>query len=89
MDLNVAANIRIMPEGVEIDLEKILKSVEKIVSKHGKLNSSEIKPIAFGLKALEIMVLLSDKEGGMEEMEASMAEVPGVNSVEILEVTRL
>jgi elongation factor 1-beta len=89
MDLNVAANIRIMPEGVEIDLEKILKSVEKIVSKHGKLNSSEIKPIAFGLKALEIMVLLSDKEGGMEEMEAAMAEVPGVNSVEILEVPRL
>ena len=89
MELNVAANVRIMPTGVEINLEEIRKSVEKIVAKHGKLNSSEIKPIAFGLKALEVMLLLNDKEGGMEEIEAQIAKIKGVNSVEILEVSRL
>jgi elongation factor 1-beta len=89
MELNVAASVRIMPTGVEINLEEIRKSVEKIVSKYGKLNSSEIKPIAFGLKSLEVMLLLNDKEGGMDEIEAQVAKIKGVNSVEILEVTRL
>jgi elongation factor 1-beta len=89
MELNVAASVRVMPTGVEINLEEIKKSVEKIVSKYGKLNSSEIKPIAFGLKSLEVMLLLNDKEGGMDEIEAQMAKIKGVNSVEILEVTRL
>jgi elongation factor 1-beta len=89
MELNVAANVRIMPTGVEINLEEIRKSVEMIVSKYGKLNSSEIKPIAFGLKSLEVMLLLNDKEGGMEEIEAQIAKIKGVNGVEILEVTRL
>jgi len=89
MELNVAASLRIMPESLEVDLEKTKKAVEKIVTKHGKINSSEIKPIAFGLKALEIMILLNDKEGGMEEIEARIAKTPGVNSVEILDVTRL
>jgi elongation factor 1-beta len=89
MELNVAASVRIMPTGVEINLEEIRKSVEKIVSKYGKLNSSEIKPIAFGLKSLEVVLLLNDKEGGMDEIEAQVAKVEGVNSVEILEVTRL
>lgn len=89
MELNVAASVRIMPTGVEINLEEIRKSVEKIVSKYGKLNSFEIKPIAFGLKSLEVMLLLSDKEGGMDEIEAQVAKIKGVNSVEILEVTRL
>jgi len=51
MELNVAASLRIMPESLEVDLEKTKKAVEKIVTKHGKINSSEIKPIAFGLKS--------------------------------------
>ncbi|MFZ2456302.1 MAG: elongation factor 1-beta [Candidatus Altiarchaeia archaeon] len=89
MELNVAASIRIMPTGVEINLEAIKKSVEKIVSKYGKVNSSEIKPIAFGLKSLEMMLLLNDKTGGMDDIEAQIAKIDGVNGVEILEVTRL
>jgi elongation factor 1-beta len=89
MELNVAASVRIMPTGVEINLENIRKEVEKIVSKYGKLNSSEIKPIAFGLNSLEVMLLLNDKEGGMEDIEAQITNVAGVNGVEILEVTRL
>jgi elongation factor 1-beta len=89
MELNVAANVRIMPTGVETNLEEIKKSVEKIVAKYGKVNSSEIKPIAFGLKSLEVMLLLNDKEGGMEEIEAQIAKIDGVNGVEILEVSRL
>ncbi len=89
MELNVAATVRIMPTGIDVNLETVQKSVEKIASKYGKLNSAEVKPIAFGLKALEVILLLNDKEGGMEEIEAQIAKIKGVNSVETLEATRL
>lgn len=89
MELNVAANMRIMPEGVDVNLNSVLKSVNEIVAKYGKVNSHEIKPIAFGLNSLEVMVLLNDKEGGMDQIEAAISKIAGVNSVEILEVTRL
>ena len=89
MELNVAATVRIMPTGTDVKLDVIQKSVEKIAAQYGKLNSVQIKPIAFGLNALEVMLLLNDKQGGMDEIEARIAKIEGVNSVETLEVTRL
>ena len=89
MELNVAATVRIMPTGTDVKLDVIQKSVEKIAAQYGKLNSVQIKPIAFGLNALEVMLLLNDKQGGMDEIEAQIAKIEGVNSVETLEVTRL
>jgi elongation factor 1-beta len=89
MELNVAATVRIMPTGTDVKLEVIQKSVEEIAAKYGKVNSVQIKPIAFGLNALEIMILLNDKVGGMDEIEALIAKIDGVNSVETLEATRL
>ncbi len=42
--------------------------------------------IAFGLKALKVAVIMGDKSGGTEEIEANLAKIPGVESVEVEEV---
>lgn len=47
----------------------------------------DVRPIAFGLKALIAVVLLDDKAGGgTEEVEEAFSKVKGVESVEVEEI---
>jgi len=86
---NVVAKLKIMPEGVETDLEAIKKKVESLAGTKAKVHSSAIKPIAFGLNALEMNILFNDKQGGFEEMEGKIREIAGVGEVETLDINRL
>ncbi|ODS43091.1 MAG: hypothetical protein MSIBF_03600 [Candidatus Altiarchaeales archaeon IMC4] len=89
MELNVAVTVRIMPEGVDTDMDKIRKGVEKIVKGFGRVNSSEIKPIAFGLNSLEVVFLLDDKKGGMDKIDEMVRKIPGVSETDVLGITRI
>jgi elongation factor 1-beta len=82
----VAAKIRVMPESAEMDLEKLKADLKSAIPSVARLHAIVEQPIAFGLKALMVMVILDDKKGGMEETEAALAKVPGVESVEVEEV---
>ncbi len=88
-DLNVVAKARIMPEGVDTDLAAIQKKVSAIVGKFGKVHSMEVKPVAFGLNSIELAILLSDKEGGLEEIEKKVSLIKGVSDFSVLDVNRL
>lgn len=88
-DWNVVAKLRIMPEGVETDLDAIKKGIQDVVGQKAKVHSMDVKPIAFGLKALEVNILLNDRQGGFEEIERKIREIPGVREVETTDVNRL
>jgi elongation factor 1-beta len=45
------------------------------------------QPIAFGLKAIVAVALVSDAEGGSDQLEQSLAALPGVGSVEAVDIT--
>jgi len=77
----VAVELKIMPESTETDLEKIKAEI----SKKMKLQDSKIEPIAFGLKALKILVVVPDKETG--DIEGKIKEVKGIAEVETESVT--
>jgi len=89
MELNVAARLRIMPKDVDVNLDEIKEKLTGIVEKHGKIHSTEINPIAFGLNSLDVAILLNDSEGGMEEIEAEIGNLPGVGEVNVIDVNRL
>jgi len=78
---NVAVALKIMPESTETDLEKIKSEISKKI----RIQDSKIEPIAFGLKALKIMVIVPDKETG--DIESKIREVNGVSEVETESVT--
>lgn len=80
----VAITYRVMPEGTEVDLEKLSASVKKILG--SKLVRLEKRPVAFGLEALMVTVVFDDKSGQGEGIEASLGSLPGVSSVETQEV---
>jgi len=86
---NVVAKMRIMPEGVDTDLESVKKGIERLAGVKAKIHSMEIKPIAFGLKSLEANILFNDKQGGFEEMEADIRKIKGVAEVETQDINRL
>jgi len=85
----VAAQIKIMPSGPDVDLKDLITRIESQVAQYGRIHSCEVQPIAFGLKALLITVIVEDKEGGTEALEASLSALNAVESVRVVAVTRM
>jgi elongation factor 1-beta len=85
----VAVQLKIMPNGPDVDLKSLSNRITSQVADYGRMYSCEVQPIAFGLKALILTVLVEDKEGGTEAVEASISEIDGVESVQVVAVTRM
>jgi len=76
------------PEGLETDLNKMRVGLEAAAKKHGKLPGPiEQKPLAFGLNALIVKVIIPDKAGLMDKLEAELRAVEGVSNLETLDMT--
>ena len=80
---------KLMPTGVEVDLQKIQDTIKGSLPEAAKLNLIEEKPIAFGLKALEVQIIMEDKTGGVEDVEKFLSGIDGVASVEVISQTLL
>jgi elongation factor 1-beta len=79
----VLAEIRVMPDSRDRDLTQLEKDLLAVLPKTAKVQGMQIKPIAFGLKALVFAILVSDAEGGTEGIEAAWTKVPGVENVTV------
>ena len=74
---NVAVTLKIMPESVETDIEKIKEDIAKKI----EIKDSKVESIAFGLKALKILVVIPDK--GVDELKEDLKNVDGISEVEV------
>ncbi len=79
----VVVKIRVMPEDVSVDMEKILESIKDIQMEGVELRDASIQPIAFGLKALVILAVMPDSEGIGDRFVEEIRRIDGVESVEI------
>jgi elongation factor 1-beta len=85
----VAVQLKIMPSSPDVDLKGLSDRITSQVGDFGRMYSCDVQPIAFGLKALVITVIVEDKEGGTEAVEASISEIGEVESVQVVAVTRM
>jgi elongation factor 1-beta len=85
----VAAKIKIMPAGVETDLEALKGRLEAVIPMGAKLHGFSEEPIAFGLKAIIVVIIVGDIEGGTDKVEEAFAAVDEVESVSVIELGRL
>ncbi len=85
----VAAKIKVMPAGMDVDLNKLKKALEKAIPKGARLHGFSEEPVAFGLKALMVVVKVGDIEGGTEKVEEAFSKVSGVESVSVEELGRM
>jgi elongation factor 1-beta len=81
----VAVLFRLMPQGVETDLEGVAKAARAAIPAGVTLRGMQVKDIAFGLKALLISVVMPDSGGILESVEHAFSKVPHVESVEVME----
>ncbi len=85
----VAAKLKIMPSGPEVDMEKLKEEIKQQVSDLAEVRDFAEQPIAFGIKALIALVMLEDAEGGTDKVEEAISRIDGVESVQVEEVSRI
>jgi elongation factor 1-beta len=81
----VAVLFRLMPQGVETDMDAVALAVRASVPAGVTLRGMQVKDIAFGLKALLVSVVMPDTGGVLESVEHALSKVPHVESVEVME----
>lgn len=85
----VAVQIKVMPQSPEVDLEQLKRKIELALPNNARLYSFDIQPIAFGLKALLVTVIVGDVEGGTDSIEEALSRVDGVESIQVVTATRM
>jgi len=82
---NVAVTFKIMPESPDVDIDRLKNQIRN------KIDAQEIKeePLAFGLVALKVLVVVPDSAGGTDRIEKELSTIKGVASVETEDVTLL
>ena len=87
---NVVVSLRIMPKNTSIDLSKIEPQAKHEIVRYCNSHEfkSSIEPIAFGLKALNIIFVMDESKGGTEALEKKISHIDGVESVEVTDVRR-
>ncbi len=88
-NLNVIAQLRVMPTDIDIDLGDLMERIRSSLPENTKIEAHREEDIAFGLKALVINILMEDKAGGTSPVEEAIGGQRGVESVEVVGVTRL
>lgn len=81
---DVIVTFKIMPENVEVDLNKLEKRIKN------EINPEKIQrePIAFGLVAINVTKLIPDASGELEKIENTLKAIDEVGQVEVIEITR-
>lgn len=85
----VAITFEIMPDGIETDLNDIKDTIQSDIGELCDVQHTEEKPIAFGLKALLMNVIVEDEEGIMDKLEDTIGSVPGVQNAKVVSLTKL
>ncbi len=82
---SVAITYRVMPEDVSTDLRPIQDGIRRVVGP--ALKGMQVKDVAFGLRAILALALVDDASGAGEKLESGLSAIPGVASVEAIDVT--
>lgn len=87
---DVVVTLKIMPESPDVDLNNLQEQAAGKVKDFSKMNNMKIEqvPVAFGLKSINIMFVMSEDIGATDPLEESISKLDGVNSVEVTDVRR-
>ncbi|MBI2658134.1 elongation factor 1-beta [Candidatus Woesearchaeota archaeon] len=86
----VVVSLRIMPNSPSVDLSRLESQAKKEIVRFCSSEEfkASIEPIAFGLKALNLLFVMEESIGTTEKLEKAIAELEGVESVEVTDVRR-
>ncbi|HSV42562.1 MAG TPA: elongation factor 1-beta [Methanomassiliicoccales archaeon] len=73
-------------EDPDFKYDQLAKDMQSMVPEGVKVVRAEVKPLAFGLKMLELTCIMQDAEGIMEKLETVYGKIEGISNVEAKEV---
>lgn len=85
----VAAQVKVMPTGPDVDLDGLQERLEAALPDGAKIRGVDRDDVAFGLVALLPTVVVPDDAGGTEAVEEAFRQVEGVESVAVESVGRI
>ncbi|NHI91883.1 MAG: elongation factor 1-beta [Candidatus Lokiarchaeota archaeon] len=92
-DKRLMAIMKVLPEGTEVDLDKLQENIIKSLPDKFEVIKETFKReyVAFGLEALQFRVFCPDYEGITDELEDLLNKIPNVQRSEMLmmSVTKL
>ncbi len=80
----VIITFKVMPTSTDVDLDKLENEIKSSVD-YKRINR---EPIAFGLVAVNVTVLVEDAGGQLEAVENKLRKIEGVGNIEVTEITR-
>ena len=87
---NAIITLKIMPESPDVDLGAVQEAAMNHIKEFAGEGDTKVEeqPVAFGIKALQIIFVMDEDKGSTEALENSISEVDGVQSVEVTDVRR-
>jgi elongation factor 1-beta len=85
----VIVTVTINPDSPDVDLKKLEDEAKLKLEKHGAdYGKTEITPIGFGLKAVNIIFIMDESKGIPDELVDEIGKLAGVASARITDVRR-
>ena len=87
---NAVVTVKIMPTSPEVDLSKLEEKALELIIKfnENKDTKASVEPVAFGLKAINIIFVMDESKGSPDPVAEEIAELEDVNSAKITDVRR-
>jgi elongation factor 1-beta len=82
--------LKVMPTDPDVDLVNLEEQIKSKIYKFAGMTETKtsIEPIAFGLKAINIIFVMDEAKGTTEPLEKDIQTIEDVNSVEVTDVRR-
>jgi len=85
----VIITLKIMPVSPSTPLPPIQEKATKLIHEFGgEVGKVDIQEVAFGLKSLNLFFMMDESKGSTESVEQEIAQIEGVNSVDVIDVRR-
>lgn len=86
----VVISLKIFPSDVTIDLSLLKRKIEKGLPGYASVYRFVEEPIAFGLTALIVHIVIpEEKSGGLDEIEKGLHRIDEISEIETLMVRRV
>ena len=80
---------KILPSESTVNLEMLKEKIKKQLADIASIQRFAEEPIAFGLSALKVNMVLPEKDGILEETEKRITDIKEVGQIQTLGLTRL
>ncbi len=81
--------LKLLPPDTTTDHQKLVDSVAGLLPAAAQIRAHKIEPIAFGLSAVVLDLVVPEEEGAVDRIEEAVSKSPLVSQCEVTGVSRM